>query len=123
MTRTPRFFSLAAAAATGAALPWLVDGSVVVVGGPGAGMTAYVLAWALWLVAAAGLLVVMGRSRIVSVAAAAAIGGLSAMLFVAVLHAFPAPWVLALWPQALAVGVLLPLLAIVMARIWRRRPR
>lgn len=123
MIRTSKFFALSAAAATGAALPWLVDGSVEVTAGKGAGDAAYLMAWALWLVAAAGLLVVIGRSHVVAAALAAAIGGLSAMLLVVVLHALPAAWVLALWPEALAVGVLLPVLAIVSARIWRGRSR
>ncbi len=123
MSRAFTFFSLAGAAATGAALPWLVDGSVTAIAGPGARGAVYVLAWALWLVAAAGLLLVLGRSHVAAAAVAAATGGLSAILLVVVLDALPARWVLALWPHALAVGVLLPLLAIVLDRIWRRRSR
>lgn len=123
MSRTSTFVALSAAAATGAALPWLVKGSVAAIAGKDAGDAAYLAAWALWLVAAAGLLAVIGRSQVAAVALTAAIGGLAAMLLVVVLHALPAAWVFALWPQTLPVGVLLPLLAIVSARVWRGRSR
>jgi hypothetical protein len=123
VSRTATAFALAGAAATGAALPWLVRGTVVATVGQDAGAVATFVAWALWLVAAAGLLVALGRARVVATALAAAIGGLSAMLLVVGLYALPLAWVLALWPQALAVGVVLPLLTILLARARRDRSR
>ena len=79
------------------------------------------MAGVLWLIAAAGLLNVLGRSHVVAAAMAATADGVSAMLLVVVMHALSTPWVLALWTQAPTVGVVLPLLAILLARAWSSR--
>lgn len=78
-------------------------------------------AWAAATATGAVAVAALAGAAVTACAIAAALGGLSTIGLVIALHRLPMPLVLALWPQALALGVVLPLAAIWLA--WRLRRR
>lgn len=115
-------FALAFAA--GAALPWVAVGlqSAMSALGVAPPVSPALIAWAVAVVVVSTILGRLAGPSAVAVAVVAAVGGLAATAAVVVAYRLPLAWVLALWPQALAIAIALPLATITVAR-WRANRR
>jgi len=123
VTGDARPWRIALALALGAAVPWLAESLQAGLASlrPELAHAAALPAWAAVIIAVALILAAVAPRRAPAMAGAAAIGGLSALGFVALVYRLPVAWVLALWPQWLAVGVALPVAVLTLASGGRRR--
>lgn len=80
-------------------------------------------AWAAAMSTVALAVAALAGDAAVACAIGAALGGLSFIGLAIALHRLPMPLVLALWPQASALGVVLPLMVAWLARRLHHRGR